>query len=255
MPVFHLDDRPIFPPPHLAEAEGLLAVGGDLSPHRLVEAYRRGIFPWYGPDDPILWWSPQPRMVLFPGSIHVSTRLRRRIRSALFTVTADSAFARVIAACASIPRRQGPGTWLNADMQAAYIRLHHLGFAHSIECWQQDRLVGGLYGVALDRVFFGESMFSAVADASKVALVALAQEALRRGIAVIDCQVASAHLKRMGAQTMERGHFLRLLHELIRRPAAQEKWRLPYTGKEGNGTTDAKRESGSREQEMYRTDF
>ncbi len=250
MPVFRLDHRPLFPPPHLAEAEGLLAVGGDLSPVRLLEAYRQGIFPWYGPGDPILWWSPQPRMVLFPRSVHVSKRLRRSIRSGLFTITADRAFDRVLAACASIPRRQGQGTWLGAEMQAAYIRLHHLGFAHSIECWQQDCLAGGLYGVALDRVFFGESMFSAVRDASKVALVALAQEALRRGIGLIDCQVHSAHLERMGAENIGREHFLRLLHQLIQQPKAQKKWRLPYTGKEGNGTADAWWENDSREQEM-----
>ncbi len=254
MPVFQLNQHPVFPPADLAEPEGLLAVGGDLSPLRLLEAYRQGIFPWYEPGDPILWWSPQPRLVLFPKKMHISRRLQRTINSGKFTVTADTAFAQVIAACAAIPRRDGKGTWLGADMRAAYTRLHKLGFAHSVECWQEGSLAGGLYGVCLDRVFFGESMFSAVTDASKTALACLAQSAPALGIGLIDCQVSSGHLLCLGAKEIGRDHFLGLLRQLIRRPMPQEKWRLPYTGKEGNGTADAKRGKDSHEQDVKPTD-
>ena len=254
MPVFQLNQHPVFPPADLAEPEGLLAVGGDLSPLRLLEAYRQGIFPWYEQGEPILWWSPHPRLVLFPKTMHVSRRLQRTINSGTFTITADTAFERVIAACAAIPRRDGKGTWLGADMQAAYILLHQLGFAHSVECWQDGALAGGLYGICLDRVFFGESMFSAVRDASKTALTSLAQSAQALAIELIDCQVSSEHLMRLGAEEIGRDHFLRLLRQLIRRPQPQEKWRLPYTGKEGNGTADAKWGKGSHEQDVKPTD-
>lgn len=254
MAVFQLNQHPVFPPAHLAEPEGLLAVGGDLSPLRLLEAYRQGIFPWYEPGDLILWWSPDPRLVLFPRRMHVSRRLQRTINSGRFVVSADTAFAQVIAACAAIPRRDGKGTWLGADMQAAYILLHELGFAHSVECWQDGILAGGLYGLALDRVFFGESMFSAVRDASKTALAYLALQAQALNIELIDCQVSSSHLMRLGAEEIGRDQFLRLLAELIRRPQPQEKWRLPYTGKEGNGTADAKWGNGSHEQDVKPTD-
>ena len=255
MPVFHLDQYPVFPSPHFAEPEGLLAVGGDLAPLRLLEAYRQGIFPWYGPEDPILWWSPHPRLVLFPQNLHISRRLQRTIRSGKFKVTADTVFAQVIAACASTLRKEGRGTWLSDEMQEAYIHLHQLGFAHSIECWHEDELTGGLYGIALDRVFFGESMFSTVSDASKVALASLVQLAETHSIELIDCQVSSGHLQRLGANEIGRDHFLRLLRKLILKPQPQEKWRLPYTGKEGNGTADAKRGKGSLEQEVKPTDF
>ena len=186
--------------------------------------------------------------------MHVSRRLQRTINSGTFTITADTAFERVIAACAAIPRRDGKGTWLGADMQAAYILLHQLGFAHSVECWQDGALAGGLYGICLDRVFFGESMFSAVRDASKTALTSLAQSAQALAIEFIDCQVSSEHLMRLGAEEIGRDHFLRLLRQLIRRPQPQEKWRLPYTGKEGNGTADAKWGKGSHEQDVKPTD-
>ena len=250
MPVYSLNQHPVFPPADLAEPEGLLAVGGDLSPLRLLEAYRQGIFPWYEQGDPILWWSPDPRLVLYPATIHISRRLRRTINSGKFTVSADTAFVQVITACAAISRRDGKGTWLGADMQAAYILLHQLGFAHSVECWQDGILAGGLYGLALDRVFFGESMFSAVSDASKTALACLAQQAKTFDIELIDCQVSSGHLKRLGAVEIGRDMFLRLLRQLIHRPRPQEKWRLPYTGKEGNGTADAKWGNCSHEQDV-----
>ncbi len=255
MPVFRLNQHPVFPQPELAEPDGLLAVGGDLTPLRLLEAYRQGIFPWYGPGDPILWWSPQPRLVLYPQSMHVSRRLRRTLKSGRFRVTADTAFAQVIRACASIPRREGGGTWLSYAMQEAYILLHDLGFAHSLECWQEDGLAGGLYGVALDRVFFGESMFSVVRDASKIALATLVQHAAELGINLIDCQVSSSHLLGLGAEEIGREKFQQQLRQLIHKPQPQEKWRLPYTGKEGNGTADAKRGKHSREQGTKPTDF
>ena len=212
MPVFHLTDAPIFPPPHLAEPEGLLAVGGDLSPARLLAAYRLGIFPWYGPGDPILWWTPDPRLVLFPERMHISRRLARTLRSGRFTVRTDTAFAEVIAACAA-PRRDGDGTWLTPEMRAAYIRLHELGHAHSVECFQNDTLAGGFYGVSLGRVFFGESMFSRERDASKVALAAFAARAPELGIELIDCQVTSGHLLSLGAEEIPRARFQAMLED------------------------------------------
>lgn len=234
MPVFRLNEEPIFPPPHLAEPKGLLAVGGDLSPRRLLAAYRRGIFPWYGPEDPILWWTTDPRLVLFPEEMHVSRRLARVLRSGRFTVTADTAFAEVIAACAG-PRRardggEDNGTWLVPEMREAYTRLFAMGHAHSVECWTAGaagpELAGGLYGVALDRVFFGESMFSWKTDASKAALATLCANADRLRIRLIDCQATSRHLLSLGAREIPRRDFNALLGALIRRGRAQEAWRL-----------------------------
>jgi leucyl/phenylalanyl-tRNA---protein transferase len=200
------------PPPHeaLREPEGLLAVGGDLAPDTLIGAYRAGCFPWYGPQDPILWWCPDPRAVIHPGQVHVSRSLQRRVRAGTFRVSFDRAFEAVIAGCAG-PRRGAAGTWLTARMRSAYRALAGLGYAHSIEVWADDELVGGLYGLALGRVFFGESMFSRRTDASKVALVALCRRLERRGFALLDCQVASEHLRRMGAVDMPRAEFLRWL--------------------------------------------
>jgi leucyl/phenylalanyl-tRNA--protein transferase len=211
MPVFLLDHRPVFPPPMLANEEGLLAFGGDLSAVRLLAAYRNGIFPWYEAGGPILWWSPDPRAVLFPDELHVATRLRRTIRSGRFETRRDTAFARVIRACAEVFRPGESGTWITADMQRAYIRLHELGFAHSVESWQDDRLVGGIYGVWLGRCFFGESMFHTETDASKVALVALVTWLRNEGVELIDCQVATEHMLRMGAREIPRAEFLRRL--------------------------------------------
>lgn len=198
-----------FPDPAsaLREPNGLLAIGGDLSPTRLVAAYRRGIFPWYNPGEPILWWSPDPRAILLPTAVHVSHRLRRRMRQAPYRVSLDEAFPQVVAACAA-PRKSGAGTWLVPAMQQAYSELHHAGFAHSIELWQGADLVGGLYGIALGQAFFGESMFSRVPDASKMLLAILAQQLARRGYRLIDGQVASDHLLRMGAQLWTRERFL-----------------------------------------------
>ena len=194
----------------LLEPDGLLAVGGDLEPERLLYAYRNGIFPWYGPDQPILWWSPDPRLVLFPEQLHISRSLARTLRRRHFTVTLDTAFEQVISECAA-PRPGQAGTWITPEMQAAYIHMHKLGHAHSVECWQQGRLVGGLYGLAMGRVFFGESMFTRVADASKVGFVTLVRQLQRWDYRLIDCQVHTGHLESLGAGMIPRSEFTRLL--------------------------------------------
>ncbi|HKN09634.1 MAG TPA: leucyl/phenylalanyl-tRNA--protein transferase [Pseudomonadota bacterium] len=200
----------------LREPPGLLAAGGDLSAVRLLAAYERGIFPWYSPEQPILWWAPDPRMVLFPQEFKVSRSLRKTLRSGRYTTSLDRAFGATIRACAA-PRRSGPETWLSAEMIGAYERLHALGYAHSIEIFREERLVGGLYGIHLGGVFFGESMFSRERDASKVALVRLVGECHVRGIQVIDCQVASAHLASLGAREIPRSEFTSLLTRSPRR--------------------------------------
>jgi leucyl/phenylalanyl-tRNA--protein transferase len=190
----------------LEEPNGLLALGGDLRPERLLYAYAHGIFPWYSDGQPILWWSPDPRMVLFPARLRVSRSLRKRLRRGDYEITANRCFREVVRACAA-PRSSQTGTWILPEMLHAYVRLHELGHAHSIECWHEGRLVGGLYGVGVGRVFFGESMFSACPDASKVALATLC----RRDYALIDCQLPSAHLARLGAQPIPRREFCSLL--------------------------------------------
>lgn len=198
----------------LREPDGLLAAGGDLSPARLVAAYRRGIFPWYSRGQPILWWSPDPRAVLVPSQLKVSRSLWKSIRNRSYETRVDTAFRDVIRNCGSTQLRPG-GTWLSPQMRAAYLRLHKLGLAHSVETWQQDRLVGGLYGVAIGRVFFGESMFSIERDASKVALKHLCDELLARGFRMIDCQMATPHLLSMGAQLIPRAEFVTLLRSHV----------------------------------------
>lgn len=202
----------------LRDPDGLLAAGGDLSPARLLAAYRRGIFPWYSPGQPILWWCPDPRAVLFTDRVHVSRRLARVLRQQRFTLSMDRAFGEVVAVCARVPRRGQDSTWITEEMQAAYRILHEQGHAHSVEVWQNETLVGGLYGVAVGRVFFGESMFSRVSDASKIALVSLARQLARWGFPLVDCQVASAHLERLGARGIPRTEFLALLGELCPQP-------------------------------------
>jgi len=222
----HNDNQP-FPHPDraLTEPDGLLAAGGNLTPRRLLRAYRMGIFPWYSADQPILWWSPDPRLVLLPECLKVSRSLRKTLRKGLFAITADTAFEQVIAACAG-PRQGEPGTWITSEMFRAYCRLHRLGHAHSIETWQQGELVGGLYGVSLGRVFYGESMFSWISDASKIALVALAAQLQRWEFAVIDCQVTTAHLLSMGAVDIPRSSFLQLLECYCPQPGQPGPWRL-----------------------------
>jgi leucyl/phenylalanyl-tRNA--protein transferase len=200
----------------LLEPPGLLAAGGDLSPARLLAAYERGVFPWYSAQQPILWWSPDPRMVLFPREFKCSRSLRKTLRNGPYTTRADRAFGATIRACAA-PRRGGPDTWLNKDMIASYEQLHELGFSHSIETYEAGRLAGGLYGIQLGQVFFGESMFSLGRDASKVALARLVEECLSRDIQLIDCQVASSHLASLGAREVSRDRFVALLQRHARR--------------------------------------
>jgi leucyl/phenylalanyl-tRNA--protein transferase len=216
-----------FPPPSaaLTEPNGLLAAGGDLEPERLLAAYRQGIFPWYEEGQPILWWSPDPRAVLWPCDLKVSRSLRRSVAKRGFEFRIDTAFASVVAACAE-PRRYGGGTWITHEMAQAYTRLHELGWAHSFETWLGGRLVGGLYGVGLGRVFFGESMFTRVTDASKVALVHAVEFLRARGVELIDCQVASAHTRSLGAVDIPREEFLKLVRELCA-DARPESWRTP----------------------------
>jgi leucyl/phenylalanyl-tRNA---protein transferase len=200
----------------LLEPPGLLAAGGDLSPARLLAAYERGVFPWYSAQQPILWWSPDPRMVLFPQEFKCSRSLRKTLRNGPYTTRADHAFGATIRACAA-PRRGGPDTWLNKDMIASYEQLHELGFSHSIETYEAGRLAGGLYGIQLGQVFFGESMFSLGRDASKVALARLVEECRSRDIQLIDCQVASSHLASLGAREVSRDRFVALLQRYARR--------------------------------------
>jgi leucyl/phenylalanyl-tRNA--protein transferase len=209
-----LDAPEWFPPLEqaLEEPAGLLAAGGDLSPARLVAAYARGIFPWYSPGQPVLWWSPDPRAVLFPEEFHCSRSLARTIRSGEFSVSDDRDFAAVIDGCAA-PRAASPGTWITSDMRAAYLELHRLGHAHSVEVWRGGELAGGLYGVRLGELFFGESMFSRERDASKVALAHLVSMCLRNNVAVIDCQLPSRHLASLGVRCIPRSQFESLLRE------------------------------------------
>jgi leucyl/phenylalanyl-tRNA--protein transferase len=209
----------------LKEPDGLLAVGGALSNDWLLHAYRRGIFPWYGPGQPILWWAPDPRLVLAPNQLHVSRSLARVIRKGSYTITLDAAFADVIAACAA-PRPGQSGTWITPEMREAYINLHHEGYAHSAECWYEGQLAGGLYGVAIGRVFFGESMFAQRTDASKVAFVALVRQLARRGFRLIDCQVHTEHLASLGAAVISRQAFTRLLEQECNSPGTVQQWVL-----------------------------
>ncbi len=215
-----------FPPAEeaLAEPNGLLAAGGDLEPMRLLAAYRQGIFPWYEEGQPILWWSPNPRAVLWLEKLNVSRSLRRSLRNRGYELRVDTAFNRVIEACAE-PRTYGGGTWITAEMAHAYNELHRLGWAHSFETWHEDSLVGGVYGLAIGRVFFGESMFSRTTDASKVALVRGADFLREREFLLIDCQVPNAHTTSLGASTLPRAEFLQLLKELCGPRTAARDWR------------------------------
>jgi leucyl/phenylalanyl-tRNA--protein transferase len=219
------DPRAPFPDVECAEREpdGLLAVGGDLSVPRLINAYRRGIFPWFGEGDPILWWSPDPRTALFPHSVRVSKSLRKTLRTGGFSLTADRDFDAVIESCAQ-PRDSGAGTWLVPEMRAAYKQLHRQGFAHSVEVWREGILAGGLYGVAIGRVFFGESMFTRVRDASKVALVHLCHMLSTLDFRLIDCQVLTEHLIRMGAEPIPRAEFTRMLDRWCSLPGLRGSW-------------------------------
>lgn len=232
MPVFRLDERLLFPPPELAE-DGLLAVGGDLSSDRLLLAYSLGIFPWYDEGLPILWHSPDPRLVLHAAELHVPRSLERTLRRGTFRITFDAAFGQVVDACAAAPRQGQDGTWITAEMRRAYKRLHRLGYAHSAEAWREGRLAGGLYGVSLGGVFFGESMFAREPDASKAAFVSLVRQLRLWGIELIDCQVATEHLERFGAREWPRVDFLAELERALGVQTRRGSWGIempPVTG-------------------------
>lgn len=224
MTLFLLSEEIAFPSPRFSNPDGLLAVGGDLSRERLVLAYRMGIFPWYSAGDPVLWWSPDPRLVLPVDAFHVSRRLKRIIDKQFFRITFDSAFTEVIKGCAAKRRKDGRGTWIVPEMAAAYIALHEDGIAHSVEAWRGNELAGGLYGVSLGRCFFGESMFTRVDNASKVALAALVSYIKSRGFDFVDCQVTSDHLIRMGAEEVPRDVFLAMLEKSMAGPSLIGKW-------------------------------
>ena len=207
----------------LKEPDGLLAIGGDLSCARLLNAYANGIFPWYGPGQPILWWSPDPRLILLPDALHISRSLQKTLRRQPFRVTLDAAFEAVIGHCAG-PRDHASGTWITPEMTTAYLELHRQGYAHSVECWHEQRLVGGLYGVSIGRVFFGESMFAHASDASKVALVYLARQLHRWGFPLIDCQVHTRHLESLGAIRLPRKEFTGILQAACALPPPPAPW-------------------------------
>jgi leucyl/phenylalanyl-tRNA--protein transferase len=225
MPVHRLRSALAFPPPAHAEASGLLAVGGDLSSERLLLAYSLGIFPWYE-KPPILWFSPDPRMVIEPQRLHVARRLRRRLRQRQFELRLDTAFPRVIRACAEVHRDGGPGTWITAEMIDAYVTLHEQGYAHSSEAWQHGELVGGVYGVSLGAAFFAESMFHVATDASKAALTALVWQLAAWDFSLFDCQLPTAHLASLGARPWPRERFLAALASALRAPTRRGRWTL-----------------------------
>lgn len=229
--IFRLDHRLSFPRPDLAEPNGLLAVGGDLRPERLVLAYACGIFPWYDDESPILWHSPDPRMVLRAQELDVSRSLAKTIRKGTYEIRLDTAFRDVIEACARVPRPGQSGTWITDEMMEAYCELHRRGLAHSAEAWRDGELAGGLYGVSLGGAFFGESMFAAQPDASKVAFVKLVRQMERWGIGLIDCQVRTAHLARFGATEWPRARFLSALEEALNRETRIGRWR--FDGEDG----------------------
>jgi len=225
MPVLLLTRSLNFPDVSQADEDGLLAVGGDLSLERLKLAYSKGIFPWFNDDSPILWWSPDPRMVLFPEKLKVSQSLRQVFRKGSFKVTLDHAFAEVIHNCAATPRKDEDGTWITSEMQQAYIKLHEAGLAHSVEAWQDGKLVGGLYGVALGKVFCGESMFHHLANASKVAFCYLVEKLIDWDFEIIDSQVHTDHLESLGAELIPRSQYLEILERAIAREDIKGSWR------------------------------
>jgi leucyl/phenylalanyl-tRNA---protein transferase len=224
MPIYRLVDEPIFPPPEYADPSGLLAVGGDLSKERLLEAYRLGIFPWYSEDQPILWWSPDPRLVLDLKDFKISRSLRKTLKRGIFQVTFDHAFEEVIRACAVVPREAQNGTWITDEMEKAYIKLHGLGYAHSVESWFGGKLAGGLYGVSLGKCFFGESMFHLKTDASKVALATLVEKLKSWDFHFIDSQMTTEHMLSLGAKELPRRIFLKRLQLALRYPTRRWRW-------------------------------
>lgn len=223
MAIYILGKEPFFPYPAKTSPEGIVAVGGDLSPIRLLNAYASGIFPWFNENDPIIWWSPDPRLVLFPPELHVSRRMQRLIDQQLFRVTVDRDFPAIIDHCRTLRKNQ-PGTWITQEMKDAYIHLYKLGFAHSIEVWQENQLAGGLYGLSLGSCFFGESMFFLVPNASKVGFIFLVRHLERRGFSLVDCQVPTPHLKSLGAQEIPRKNFLALLQRALKNETIKGRW-------------------------------
>jgi len=229
--VFHLgDDEDAFPPPEWADASGLLAVGGPLTTRRLLAAYRRGIFPWYSEGQPVLWHSPDPRFVLAPSRLHVPRSLERTLRRGTYRIRADTVFDRVVEACARAPRPGQSGTWITPEMRAAYGALHRIGVAHSVEAWAEGELQGGLYGVALGSIFFGESMFSRATDASKAAFATVARALFAAGCQLIDCQQETEHLARFGAENWPRTRFLRALARALKGPPLDGVFRTLHQG-------------------------
>ena len=228
MPVFQLTDKLIFPPAELAEKNGLLAIGGDLSPERLLLAYCSGIFPWYSEGDPFLWWSPSPRLVIFPAEFKIPKRLSRLVRQGKYTVTINRAFRQVITSCATTNKRRGKGTWITSEMVEAYCTLHDLGFALSVECWHDDELVGGLYGISLGSVFFGESMFSRQTNSSKIGLVHLMKKLQESNFACIDCQMKTEHLMQFGAREIPGKEFQKLLAKSMSSSMQTGKWQVNF---------------------------
>ncbi len=218
MSIFQLTEEIVFPDPRLAEENGLLAIGGDLSVTRLLAAYSTGIFPWYSEGEPPLWWFTDPRLVLFPGEFKVSKRLARSLRNSGFHTTFNQDFDQVISSCAEIRIENGEGTWISDEMKEAYKTLHRKGYAHSVECWRDDTLAGGLYGILLGKVFFGESMFTRISNGSKAALVALVEQLKQQEIAVIDCQMTTNHLLSFGAREICGNEFRHLLEKNIPQP-------------------------------------
>jgi leucyl/phenylalanyl-tRNA---protein transferase len=214
MPLFVLDKEINFPHVDLAEPDGLLAIGGDLSEERLLSAYRKGIFPWYEGSH-ILWWCPDPRFVLFPESLHISKSMRTLLNQRRFAFTVNQAFPQVISQCKTVPRKGQLGTWINDDVKRAYISLHKMGYAHSAEAWKDGQLVGGLYGIRMGKVFFGESMFSRESNASKYVFIKYVEQLKSEGVEMIDCQVYTEHLESLGARMIPRKKFISLLSKLL----------------------------------------
>ncbi len=223
MPVYYLGSDPFFPPATDSDRDGILAVGGDLSPERLYEAYTHGIFPWYSSESPIIWWSPDPRFVIYPSEVKVSKSMRQILRRKIFDIKFDTSFREVITECSG-RRRHEKGTWITPEMIEAYVILHKLGLAHSIESWHDDKLAGGLYGVSIGGIFFGESMFSRESNASKAAFIVLADNLLRLGFDLIDSQVHTSHMESLGAVEMDRDLFLNIVTESVRKETIKGNW-------------------------------
>lgn len=243
-PIYALGPELVFPPVEWARSDGLLAVHGDLSVERLLLAYQSGIFPWYGEDAPILWWAPPKRAVIEPGALHVSRSMRKVLRRDAFQIRMDHDFAATISGCASSPRPGQDGTWIVDEMQEAYVRLHEAGFAHSVECYRDGALVGGLYGVSLGGCFFGESMFSRVPNASKAALIALCEQLHAWQFDLVDCQIQNDHLAQFGVHQIPRAEFMARLRASLQKPTRRGRWVYAPTGS-GSGSESGSGASGS----------